>query len=244
MKAHMHEVFSSIQGEGTHAGRWHVFTRFSGCPLRCCYCDTPHARTLCAQCTVHSEPPYTLSNPVGVDEVVEAVERMWTPSTEMLSLTGGEPLLYPDFILSLSEVCARPLFLETAGVPHSSAIRVASVLDAAACDIKLREHSATAHYEELLQQEVATIRTFVDAGVDVCVKVVVLDATTPATIDRVATALKGLPITLVLQPASGGLGHPLDEAGLLQLRELSDAAIQHVEDVRIIPQLHVLLNIR
>lgn len=244
MRAFVYEIFSSIQGEGTHVGRWHVFVRFSGCHLRCCYCDTPDARTLSPLCRVHFSPPYTLSNPVGLDDVVSAVERMWTPSTEMLSLTGGEPMLYPDFIIALSEVCTHPLLLETAGVPHSSASKIADVIDVAACDVKLKEHRATSGYESLFQQEIATIRTFVDAGVEVCVKVVVLDETTPETIAHVARALEDAPITLVLQPATTTTRPHLDDRALSHLKALSDAAIQHVGDVRVIPQLHVSLGIR
>jgi 7-carboxy-7-deazaguanine synthase len=54
----INEVFFSIQGESTRAGRPCVFVRLSGCPLRCTYCDTEYAfrqgasRTI-AQARVH-----------------------------------------------------------------------------------------------------------------------------------------------------------------------------------------------
>jgi len=37
------EIFFSIQGESTHAGKPCVFVRFTGCDLRCGYCDTAYA---------------------------------------------------------------------------------------------------------------------------------------------------------------------------------------------------------
>ena len=37
------EIFQSIQGESTHAGKPCVFVRFTGCDLRCQYCDTAYA---------------------------------------------------------------------------------------------------------------------------------------------------------------------------------------------------------
>src|SRR3954447_18604789 len=39
----VHEVYASVQGESTHAGRPCVFVRTTGCHLRCTYCDTEHA---------------------------------------------------------------------------------------------------------------------------------------------------------------------------------------------------------
>ena len=39
------EIYPSIQGESTHAGRPCVFVRLAACDLRCSWCDTPYAFT-------------------------------------------------------------------------------------------------------------------------------------------------------------------------------------------------------
>jgi 7-carboxy-7-deazaguanine synthase len=74
----VNEVFHSIQGEGTRAGRPCVFVRLTGCPLRCTWCDTAYA--------FHEGVRRTR------EDVVAEAERF---SSRLLCLTGGEPLVQP-----------------------------------------------------------------------------------------------------------------------------------------------------
>ena len=73
------EIFFSIQGEGTRAGRPCVFVRFTGCDLRCRYCDTTYA--------FHGGEDRTR------EEILAEVARY--PS-KLVLLTGGEPLLQKE----------------------------------------------------------------------------------------------------------------------------------------------------
>lgn len=73
----VNEIFYSIQGEGHSAGRPAVFIRFSGCNLRCPFCDTDH----------------TAHRPMSDEEIVKAAAAF--PSRYVI-LTGGEPGLYVD----------------------------------------------------------------------------------------------------------------------------------------------------
>jgi len=106
----INEIFYSIQGESTHAGRPCVFVRLTACDLRCTWCDTAYA--------FHEGRRYS------VDEVVAAVERHDCPLVE---ITGGEPLLQEDVYDLMSRLVAagRTVMLETGGhrpidrVPHS-----------------------------------------------------------------------------------------------------------------------------
>ena len=75
----VNEIFYSIQGESTRAGRPCVFVRLTACDLRCSWCDTPYA--------------FHEGRKMSVDEVVAAVERHGCPLVE---ITGGEPLLQDD----------------------------------------------------------------------------------------------------------------------------------------------------
>jgi 7-carboxy-7-deazaguanine synthase len=72
----INEIFHSIQGESTHAGRPCVFVRLTACDLRCSWCDTPYA--------------FTEGHKVSVDDVVARVKEFGCPVVE---ITGGEPLL-------------------------------------------------------------------------------------------------------------------------------------------------------
>lgn len=79
------EIFKSIQGEGTRAGRPCIFVRLTGCKLRCTWCDTAFA--------FHGGTKYS------VDDVVARVKELADRNSHRISLveiTGGEPLLQPE----------------------------------------------------------------------------------------------------------------------------------------------------
>ena len=69
------EIFRSIQGESTRAGMPCAFIRLTGCALRCVWCDSEYAFT-------------------GGEEmeVEEAARRVLALETELVEITGGEPL--------------------------------------------------------------------------------------------------------------------------------------------------------
>jgi 7-carboxy-7-deazaguanine synthase len=70
------EIFTSIQGESSHAGMPCTFVRLSGCNLRCSYCDTLYAR----------EGGLEFSE----EEIVREVSRR---GVRLVEVTGGEPLI-------------------------------------------------------------------------------------------------------------------------------------------------------
>ncbi len=96
----VNEIFHSIQGESSHAGRPCVFVRLTGCNLRCVWCDTAYA--------FHQGSAWT------VDEVVD---RVATYACKLVEVTGGEPLLQPEAIDLMRALLARghDVLLETGG---------------------------------------------------------------------------------------------------------------------------------
>jgi 7-carboxy-7-deazaguanine synthase len=103
----INEIFHSIQGESSHAGRPCVFVRLTACDLRCSWCDTPYA--------FHEGRKRT------IDDVVDEVERFGCPLVE---ITGGEPLLQEGVYPLMDALLARgkTVLIETGG--HRSTARV------------------------------------------------------------------------------------------------------------------------
>jgi len=71
----VNEIFHSIQGESTHAGRPCVFVRLTYCNLRCTWCDTAYA--------------FEEGSPMSVEAILARVKSFGCPLVEV---TGGEPL--------------------------------------------------------------------------------------------------------------------------------------------------------
>src|SRR5438046_7733089 len=55
-KAHLVEVFASVQGEAPWVGERQLFVRFLGCNLDCTYCDSPETKTRQTHCRIEVEP--------------------------------------------------------------------------------------------------------------------------------------------------------------------------------------------
>ncbi len=96
----VNEIFHSIQGESSYAGRPCVFVRLTACDLRCVWCDSPYA--------------FHEGRKMSVDEVVAAVEHYGCPLVEM---TGGEPLLQKDLypLMERLHASGHQVLIETGG---------------------------------------------------------------------------------------------------------------------------------
>jgi 7-carboxy-7-deazaguanine synthase len=96
----VNEIFHSIQGESTHAGRPCVFVRLTGCNLRCDWCDTAYA--------------FHEGDSLTVEEVVDRVAAF---GCGLVEVTGGEPLLQPEAIELMRSLLAHghEVLLETGG---------------------------------------------------------------------------------------------------------------------------------
>src|SRR5262249_15108174 len=96
----INEIFHSIQGESTHAGKPCVFVRLTACDLRCSSCDTPYA--------------FYEGQRMSIDAVLDEVERF---GCETVEVTGGEPLLQKEVFPLMQALLDRgkTVLVETGG---------------------------------------------------------------------------------------------------------------------------------
>ena len=94
----INEIFYSLQGEGRQAGTPCVFIRFSGCNLRCPFCDTDHTHFV----------------QMSDEEIAARAASFGAP---WIVITGGEPSLSIDaeFIALLKERTGARIAIETNG---------------------------------------------------------------------------------------------------------------------------------
>lgn len=110
------EIFFSIQGESSHAGRPCTFIRLSRCNLRCTWCDTTYS--------------FTGGTRMSLDAIMAQVEDF---GCNVVELTGGEPLLQPLALPLMERLCDEgyEVLIETSGSLDISGIdeRVHIIMD-------------------------------------------------------------------------------------------------------------------
>ena len=97
------EIFSSIQGEGIHAGKPSVFLRPALCNLKCVWCDTKYT---------WDWDNYDYSKEVHEVPIEKVIEKIKEFEPKHLVITGGEPLIQQNDIASLLSKLGDDYFVE------------------------------------------------------------------------------------------------------------------------------------
>jgi len=230
LKAKIYEIFSSLQGEGKYTGVKQVFVRFAGCNLDCAFCDTPAARGGGAGEVAE----------YGIDEVLAHIRPLWK-GCHSVSLTGGEPLLHKDFIVSLLPFLKKEnmlSYLETNGTLPQALEEVILGIDFVSMDMKLPTstgmHAFWKEHKEFIQ---------IGTQKEIQVKVIVTAKTSEEDIRKAADIVASVDnsITFVLQPNS--LAIEVDKVDL-KCRRFKEICTTILDDVRIMPQMHRIWGIR
>ncbi|HZT59889.1 MAG TPA: radical SAM protein [Pyrinomonadaceae bacterium] len=110
------EIFRSIQGESTHAGRPCSFVRLTGCPMRCTWCD--------------SEYTFTGGARVSIEDVMRQVRAF---GCQLVEVTGGEPLAQREAFELVRRLCDEgfEVLIETGGYVSTEGVdeRAKIILD-------------------------------------------------------------------------------------------------------------------
>lgn len=94
------EIFLSIQGESSHAGRPCSFVRLTGCPMRCVWCD--------------SEYTFTGGEHVNFKDIFAKLDEF---GCRLVEVTGGEPLAQKNVFPFITQLCdsGYEVLVETGG---------------------------------------------------------------------------------------------------------------------------------
>ncbi len=94
------EIFLSIQGESSHAGRACSFVRLTGCPMRCVWCD--------------SEYTFTGGERMSFEKILAKLDEF---GCKLVEVTGGEPLAQKRVFPFITELCnsGYEVLIETGG---------------------------------------------------------------------------------------------------------------------------------
>ncbi|MDT9547242.1 MAG: radical SAM protein [Chlorobium sp.] len=110
------EIFRSIQGESSYAGWPCTFIRLAGCSHSCRHCDSLYAKTTEESITTR-----------------EVLSRALALKTDIIEITGGEPLEQAGVHQLMTELCntGRKVLLETGGFMPVAGIdhRVHKIID-------------------------------------------------------------------------------------------------------------------
>ena len=116
MELRVTEIFLSIQGESSHAGRPCSFVRLTGCPMRCVWCD--------------SEYTFFGGEYVSFDDIFAKLDEF---GCKLVEVTGGEPLAQKNVFRFISQLCDRgyETLIETGGFVSTEEVdpRAKIVLD-------------------------------------------------------------------------------------------------------------------
>jgi organic radical activating enzyme len=237
-----------------------TFLRTGVCPIRCLYCDTPESHVAPATCVVHLDADRrpVEPNPVSVERAIEWIEAV-SPEPHAriprhLSITGGEPLVHPEFVGGLAAAFAARgswrVHLETAAL-HQNALR--DVLERAPVHHVSADYKVPSTLEGDADFAVAHRRCIElacswDRGAEaitVDVKLVVTPAVDTAAIDSALDELAAFRdrILLVLQPVTP-CGAVTEAPAVAAVEAMARRAGARGYAVRVLPQLHKALGLR
>lgn len=249
--SYVSEIYSAIQGEGPLVGVRQLFVRFSACDLRCVWCDTPESLIRSDFCEVEqlsgSREFTKIKNPIEPLKLIELLSNLNPAIHHSISFTGGEPLLQVDAILSLIPLIKNkfslPVYLETGGHRVNELRKVINFIDYLSMDFKLPSSAKTPFlwdsHNEFLKISLSSKNLK-----NIWVKIVVTNHTSFDELIKSVKIIKSMHsnkvIEVILQPVTEINGSkPPGESEMLNLQS---RLLEYYKHVRVLPQVHKLMN--
>jgi len=222
VKIHMqslrvNEIFKSIQGEGVRTGIPMLFIRLTGCNLRCSWCDTDYS--------------FDRGDEMTIQELIEVARRS---KLDWVCLTGGEPLLQ-DNANELIETLLNENFVQ---IFTNGTISLSKLLyrcehnhargELVFCvDIKLPSSKMFGRRYEIIRHNLKLLNSFDE------IKFVIRDEQDFLTAEELVLHMHSV-CPIIFTPEGGVEGKWLTEKVIAR----------GLKDVRVMPQLHKLFQVK
>jgi len=244
------EIYGTVQGEGRYIGRPQIFIRMYGCEIGCTYCDTPDSlfdpEFALVELDVNSDVFEKYPNPLSKEKVLEICNAISANMpTDVISLTGGEPLESADYLTELLPYLRAngkyKILLETGGIHYTAFEKIADNVDIISMDIKLASTSGLINPLPAHARFIESVKKHNKLD-NLYVKFIINEG---STIEEMDAATKIIPkdTPVIIQPQT-------DDNGLVN-KNISDNAfllykhmLKSISAVSFIPQMHKFLNLK
>ncbi|HVE36937.1 MAG TPA: 7-carboxy-7-deazaguanine synthase QueE [Nitrososphaeraceae archaeon] len=237
-RARVSEIFTSIEGEGIFVGKKTLFIRFSGCHLKCRWCDTKYAL------------PLDSGTEYQIDEIEDLIIRELQPFTYKVNFTGGEPLLQTDAVIKLADFIKKQTnlktYIESSCFDSELFSKVLPYMDICKIEFKTDDSKVVENevYDSLLLNEIKCLELAVESNKTTYIKIVVTNSTNLESfknlVDNISKKIKPSDIVgFIIQPS-----HGVDQPTVNKLLDTYDIVQPMFPEVRIIPQLHKEIGAR
>lgn len=231
-KVPVYEVFFSYQGEGLYTGLPQIFVRFAGCNINCSYCDTAYSVRIsdkAAYMTKENLQKKILS-------LYEKNIKNFTCGKPSIAFTGGEPLIYADFLKSLLPDLKKEgfsIYIETNATMPAQLKKIINLCDIISMDFKFAsdcKKSFWKEHEEFLK--ISKNKAFI--------KTVITKKTTFAEIKKSIEIIKKISkkTHFILQPSAGK-----DKPDMKNLHIFYSFALKELPNAHLMTQMHKIYNI-